>query len=50
MIFTINYPTLFMAKIRNAPLNDPMEVEIEGYYISLRHAEWTPPISSAVST
>jgi ferrous iron transport protein A len=33
------YPGLQIRVIRNAPLEDPMEVELDGYYISLRHEE-----------
>jgi len=33
------YPGLRMKVIRNAPLEDPMELELEGYYLSIRHAE-----------
>jgi ferrous iron transport protein A len=33
------YPGLQFKVIRNAPLQDPMEVELEGYFISLRHDE-----------
>ena len=33
------YPGLTLSVIRNAPLEDPMEVEIDGYFISLRHEE-----------
>jgi ferrous iron transport protein A len=33
------YPGQNLKVIRNAPLNDPMEVEIEGYFVSLRHDE-----------
>jgi ferrous iron transport protein A len=33
------YPGLRIRVIRNAPLEDPMEVELDGYYISLRHEE-----------
>ena len=33
------FPGLRLKVVRNAPLNDPMEVEIEGYFISLRHDE-----------
>jgi ferrous iron transport protein A len=25
--------------IRNAPLEDPMEIKVDGYHISLRHEE-----------
>ncbi|WP_321491710.1 FeoA family protein [uncultured Desulfobacter sp.] len=33
------YPGLTLNVVRNAPLEDPMEVEIDGYFISLRHDE-----------
>lgn len=33
------YPGLRVKIIRNAPLDDPMEVELDGYYVSLRHDE-----------
>jgi ferrous iron transport protein A len=33
------YPGLELKVIRNAPLEDPMEVELDGYFISLRHSE-----------
>ncbi|MBN2124778.1 MAG: ferrous iron transport protein A [Deltaproteobacteria bacterium] len=33
------YPGLKMKVIRNAPLEDPMELELEGYFVSLRHEE-----------
>ncbi|OEU49184.1 MAG: iron transporter FeoA [Desulfobacterales bacterium S3730MH5] len=33
------YPGLRMKVIRNAPLEDPMELELEGYYLSIRHEE-----------
>ena len=33
------YPGLKLKVIRNAPLEDPMEVELNGYCISLRHDE-----------
>ena len=33
------YPGLLVNVIRNAPLKDPMEVELDGFYISLRHEE-----------
>lgn len=33
------FPGLRLKVVRNAPLKDPMEVEIEGYFISLRHDE-----------
>ncbi|HDI60130.1 MAG TPA: ferrous iron transport protein A [Desulfobacteraceae bacterium] len=32
-------PGLHLRVVRNAPLEDPMEVEIEGRFISLRHTE-----------
>jgi ferrous iron transport protein A len=33
------YPGLKLKVVRNAPLEDPMEVELEGYFVSLRHEE-----------
>lgn len=33
------YPGLRVKVIRNTPLEDPMEVELGGYFISLRHEE-----------
>jgi ferrous iron transport protein A len=33
------YPGLKLKVVRNAPLEDPMEVELDGYYVSLRHSE-----------
>lgn len=33
------YPGLKLKVIRNAPLEDPMEIELEGYFVSLRHKE-----------
>ncbi|MBS3757940.1 MAG: ferrous iron transport protein A [Desulfobacterales bacterium] len=33
------YPGLHIKVIRNAPMQDPMEVELDGYFISLRHNE-----------
>jgi ferrous iron transport protein A len=33
------YPGLRLRVIRNAPLEDPMEVELDGYFVSLRHDE-----------
>jgi ferrous iron transport protein A len=33
------YPGLRLKIVRNAPLEDPMEVEMEGYYVSIRHEE-----------
>jgi ferrous iron transport protein A len=33
------YPGLYLKVIRNAPLQDPMEVELDGYFVSLRHDE-----------
>ncbi|PIE68774.1 MAG: iron transporter FeoA [Deltaproteobacteria bacterium] len=33
------YPGLQLKVVRNAPLEDPMEVELDGYCVSLRHAE-----------
>ena len=33
------YPGLNLKVIRNAPLEDPMEILLDGYYVSLRHEE-----------
>ena len=33
------YPGVEIEVIRNAPLKDPMEIKINGYYISIRHGE-----------
>ena len=33
------YPGLDLKVVRNAPLEDPMEAELDGYSVSLRHAE-----------
>ena len=33
------YPGLRMKVIRNAPLEDPMELELDGYSLSIRHEE-----------
>ncbi len=33
------YPGLRLKVVRNAPLKDPMEVELDGYFVSLRHDE-----------
>lgn len=33
------YPGLRLRVIRNAPLEDPMEVKVDGYFVSLRHDE-----------
>jgi ferrous iron transport protein A len=33
------YPGLQLKVVRNAPLEDPMEVALDGYFVSLRHAE-----------
>ena len=33
------YPGRRLKVIRNAPLDDPMEVEVDGYQVSLRHDE-----------
>jgi ferrous iron transport protein A len=33
------YPGLHIHVIRNAPLEDPMEIKVDGYHISLRHEE-----------
>ena len=32
-------PGLRLRVVRNAPLQDPMEIEIDNYFISLRRAE-----------
>jgi len=32
-------PGTMLRVVRNAPLKDPMEVEIDGYFISLRRSE-----------
>jgi len=33
------YPGLQVKVIRNAPLEDPMEIELGGYCLSIRHEE-----------
>ncbi len=33
------YPGLKLKVVRNAPLEDPMELELDGFYLSLRHEE-----------
>jgi ferrous iron transport protein A len=33
------YPGLQLKVIRNAPLEDPMEIGLDGYFVSLRHNE-----------
>ncbi|MBN1850559.1 MAG: ferrous iron transport protein A [Deltaproteobacteria bacterium] len=33
------YAGLRLKVIRNAPLEDPMEIELDGYFVSLRHDE-----------
>ena len=33
------YPGLRLKVVRNAPLEDPMELELDGFYLSLRHEE-----------
>jgi len=33
------YPGIRLKIIRNAPLQDPMELEVDGYYVSIRHDE-----------
>jgi len=33
------YPGLTVRVVRNAPLEDPMEVQLDGFYLSLRHSE-----------
>jgi ferrous iron transport protein A len=33
------YPGMRLRVIRNAPLEDPMEVALEGFFVSLRHEE-----------
>ncbi|MBN1907377.1 MAG: ferrous iron transport protein A [Deltaproteobacteria bacterium] len=33
------YPGILIKVIRNAPLKDPVEIELEGFYVSLRRAE-----------
>lgn len=33
------YPGAHIRVVRNAPLVDPLEVELDGYHVSLRHEE-----------
>jgi len=33
------YPGMRLMVVRNAPLEDPMEVSMEGFFVSLRHEE-----------
>ena len=33
------YAGLYLTVVRNAPLEDPMEVKLDGYFVSLRHEE-----------
>lgn len=33
------YPGLLLKVVRNAPLEDPMEIELDGHFVSLRHDE-----------
>lgn len=33
------YPGMRIKVIRNAPLKDPVEIELEGFYVSLRREE-----------
>ncbi len=33
------YPGIRIKVVRNAPLKDPVEVELEGFYVSLRREE-----------
>ncbi|MBN1472767.1 MAG: ferrous iron transport protein A [Syntrophaceae bacterium] len=33
------YPGMHLKVVRNAPLEDPMELELDGYFVSLRHEE-----------
>ncbi|MBU2552365.1 MAG: ferrous iron transport protein A [Proteobacteria bacterium] len=33
------YPGLRLEIVRNAPLEDPLEILLDGYYVSLRHEE-----------
>ncbi len=33
------FPGLELKVVRNAPLEDPMEIELGGYFVSLRHDE-----------
>lgn len=33
------YPGAAIRVVRNAPLVDPVEIELDGYHVSLRHEE-----------
>ncbi|MEF2232165.1 MAG: FeoA family protein [Pseudodesulfovibrio sp.] len=33
------YPGVEIAIVRNAPLVDPVELQLDGYHVSLRHSE-----------
>jgi ferrous iron transport protein A len=33
------YPGLNVRMVRNAPLNDPLEIEVDGMFVSLRRNE-----------
>ena len=33
------YPGTKLTVVRNAPLEDPMEVALDGFFVSLRHEE-----------
>lgn len=33
------YPGVFLSVLRNAPLGDPVEIEADGTYVSLRREE-----------
>lgn len=33
------YPGALVRVVRNAPLVDPVEIELDGYHVSLRHEE-----------
>ena len=33
------YPGSQLMVVRNAPLEDPMEISLEGFFVSLRHDE-----------
>lgn len=33
------YPGSRLKVVRNAPLEDPMEISLEGFFVSLRHDE-----------
>ena len=33
------YPGVRIRVVRNAPLVDPVEIELDGYHVSLRHEE-----------